>query len=272
MQTFSEIGLGTAGTVLWGFVLVGFIAMFALIAEKRWALLGVAQGKDDRFHDWPERLRAFVFDGLLQGRMPRKRYRLVGVAHLFIFWGFVVLGGQTVTLAARGFSPAFHLPLLAPDSVTGQLYLAMKDFFVLAVLVAVLVAAANRIFRKPERLTLSLEALLILGMIGTLMVTDMLMDGAAFRLAGESMHWYAPNGWAVSHLLGFLSPGALTGLRGLCWWTHMLTILAFLIAGTIERSLGPTGMNVVSRILGILLAAVSSEMILAGLKQSGIFH
>jgi multiple antibiotic resistance protein len=44
------------------------------------------------------------------------------------------------------------------------------------------------------------------------------------------------------------------------------------IAGTIERSLGATGMNVVSRILGILLAAVSAEMILAGLKQSGIFH
>ena len=30
-------------------------------------------------------------------------------------------------------------------------------------------------------------------------------------------------------------------------------------------------MNVVSRILGILLAAVSAEMILAGLKQSGVF-
>jgi multiple antibiotic resistance protein len=52
----------------------------------------------------------------------------------------------------------------------------------------------------------------------------------------------------------------------------LLTILAFFIAGTIERSLGATGMNVVSRILGILLAAVSAEMILAGLKQSGIFH
>ena len=52
----------------------------------------------------------------------------------------------------------------------------------------------------------------------------------------------------------------------------LLTIIAFFIAGTIERSLGATGMNVVSRILGILLAAVSSKMILAGLKQSGIFH
>src|SRR5215472_11499205 len=52
----------------------------------------------------------------------------------------------------------------------------------------------------------------------------------------------------------------------------LLTFLVFLAAGTIERWLGATGMNVVTRILGILLAAVSAEMILAGLKQSGIFR
>ena len=51
----------------------------------------------------------------------------------------------------------------------------------------------------------------------------------------------------------------------------LLTYLAFVIAGSIERWLGPTGMNVVSRVLGILLAALSAEMILTGLKQSGVF-
>jgi multiple antibiotic resistance protein len=51
----------------------------------------------------------------------------------------------------------------------------------------------------------------------------------------------------------------------------LLTFVAFLVAGWIERLLGATGMNVLSRILGILLAAVSAEMILAGLKQSGVF-
>lgn len=51
----------------------------------------------------------------------------------------------------------------------------------------------------------------------------------------------------------------------------LLTFGAFLVARWIERLLGTTGMNVLSRILGILLAAVSAEMILAGLKQSGVF-
>jgi multiple antibiotic resistance protein len=52
----------------------------------------------------------------------------------------------------------------------------------------------------------------------------------------------------------------------------LLTLVAFLLAAVIERGLGPTGMNVIGRILGILLAAVSAEMILAGLRQSGIFN
>jgi len=51
----------------------------------------------------------------------------------------------------------------------------------------------------------------------------------------------------------------------------LLTYLAFVIAGRIEEWLGPTGMNVVSRVLGILLAALSAEMILTGLRQSGVF-
>lgn len=51
----------------------------------------------------------------------------------------------------------------------------------------------------------------------------------------------------------------------------LLTYAAFLVASTLERWLGATGMSVVSRILGILLAAVSAEMILTGLKESGVF-
>jgi len=51
----------------------------------------------------------------------------------------------------------------------------------------------------------------------------------------------------------------------------LLTFLAFLLAGTIERWLGETGMNVIGRVLGILLAAVSAEMILAGLRESRVF-
>jgi multiple antibiotic resistance protein len=51
----------------------------------------------------------------------------------------------------------------------------------------------------------------------------------------------------------------------------LLTLGGLLAAGTIQRWLGHTGMSVVVRILGILLAAVSAEMILTGLRDSGVF-
>jgi multiple antibiotic resistance protein len=50
-----------------------------------------------------------------------------------------------------------------------------------------------------------------------------------------------------------------------------ITYVAFLLAATTERWLGESGMNAVSRALGILLAAVSAEMILDGLGESGVF-
>jgi len=51
----------------------------------------------------------------------------------------------------------------------------------------------------------------------------------------------------------------------------LITLGGLVAAGSAQRLLGHTAMNVVGRILGILLAAVSAEMILAGLRESGIF-
>lgn len=48
-----------------------------------------------------------------------------------------------------------------------------------------------------------------------------------------------------------------------------LAFLFFLAAGPIERLLGRTGVNVVTRLLGMLLAALSVQFILDGLINSG---
>ncbi len=50
----------------------------------------------------------------------------------------------------------------------------------------------------------------------------------------------------------------------------LITFLAFLAAPTIERALGKTGLNIVTRLLGMLLAALAVQFVLDGLRGFGI--
>jgi len=49
----------------------------------------------------------------------------------------------------------------------------------------------------------------------------------------------------------------------------VLVFLTFLIAPMIERVLGRVGINIVTRVLGMLLAALAVQFILDGLRSSG---
>ncbi len=51
----------------------------------------------------------------------------------------------------------------------------------------------------------------------------------------------------------------------------LITVFAlFLTAGLLERLLGRTGINVVTRLLGMLLAALSVQFVLDGLRSFGL--
>ncbi len=51
----------------------------------------------------------------------------------------------------------------------------------------------------------------------------------------------------------------------------LMTWVAMLGSGFMQRWIGHTGMNVVTRILGILLAALAAELVLTGMRESGVF-
>lgn len=64
-------------------------------------------------------------------------------------------------------------------------------------------------------------------------------------------------------------PGDLAALTGILAAILAMVFVLFLAAGMIERALGRTGINVVTRLLGMLLAALSVQFILDGLRSFG---
>ncbi len=50
----------------------------------------------------------------------------------------------------------------------------------------------------------------------------------------------------------------------------VLTLLALLSAARLSHLLGITGANVISRVLGLILAALAAQFVLDGLASSGL--
>ncbi|QQA44969.1 MarC family protein [Pelagovum pacificum] len=65
-------------------------------------------------------------------------------------------------------------------------------------------------------------------------------------------------------------PGDFAAVIGVMVAVLSIAYLLFLAAGPIERVLGKTGVNVVTRLLGMLLAALSVQFILDGMRTFGL--
>ncbi|ETA52055.1 MarC family protein [Ponticoccus alexandrii] len=81
-----------------------------------------------------------------------------------------------------------------------------------------------------------------------------------------------PGAIATMILLAGRAEGGLgmAAVLGVMAAVLMLALLLFLSAGVIERGLGRTGINVVTRLLGMLLAALSVQFVLDGLRDFGL--
>ena len=166
-----------------------------------------------------------------QRKFFKKQERSSGVMHAFIFWGFVILGVRSLYLIAIAFVPDARVPL------SHEGYTLLKDLTEVVVLAAVSYALYRRIAVKPARLTLSLEAIVVLAMIGGLMVTDFLFDAFTFVAATatdtmtpalEDERHFAVVGAGLAVLFEGTEAGTAVLLREGFYWAHITMLLVFL--------------------------------------------
>ncbi|MBX3188100.1 MAG: (Fe-S)-binding protein [Labilithrix sp.] len=242
-------------------LIVGAHALFFWSVLRRWQLMRVGSWTN-RFDRIPDRIAATLRYAFAQEKMAY--YQPAGWAHKLIFVGFLVLLARTIILWGRGFDPTWNLFLLGPTQPIGKVYEFAKDIVAVLVLTGVAVFFYYRVIKHQKRLTHSAEAILILGIIATMMISDVTYDGASIVLAGQYTEMCAPGtpasvgdtcrkmteliaplgnasevhqgfsffpspaGSAMATALKKLSPDVLVILAQVGFWTHSSLVLIFL--------------------------------------------
>ncbi len=224
-------------TVIFSFVIpiVG-VSLFAYIMAIRIAPLVLA-APDFRFNRYMERIIKVLRIWLLQYRHPR--YKTAGIIHIMIFAGFLVLSIRSTSLVIIGISENFVFPGLGGS--LGIVYNLFKDYAATVVLVACFLAAYRRIVVKPERYAVpskygkdhTFEAVFVLGMIATLMISESLFEASAAvaqAQAGLHVEFIAPLSlaWIFKVMLGRVSTETLQAIHLVMYYIHDLTFFSFL--------------------------------------------
>jgi len=171
-----------------------FLSRFAPILKKI-----LHSKKDANFSLFPLRRRAwdFFWEVLCQGKVIRER-PLPGLAHAFVFWGFLAFAWVTLNHCAVGFGVGF----LDPRGLLGGVYFALAAAFAVPCAVSIIALFIRRFVVRPRWLgdKLSWESGLIALLIFMLMTTYL----ASFFVSESSV---------AARLL---------------WWSHSITLLIFL--------------------------------------------
>jgi Fe-S oxidoreductase len=149
--------------------------------------------------------------------------------HLFIFWGFLVITIATVDIMVSGVIPGVSLMLL-PGFLYKPLY-TLIDVMNLIVLAMVLWGIVRRTLVKPPLIPWNLDAGLILGGIGALMVSHFLFHGYAIAgelAAGGDGQAYMPVSSLIGHALAPMPIDVAERGHTIGYWLHVLILLTFL--------------------------------------------
>jgi len=181
-----------------------------------------------------------LFVALTRGMTPAQR-RLVGLRALAIAFGVLAVFG------------------IAGEALLGAIGIGMAAFRIAGGLLLFLTAVDMLFERRQPRREKNAH------------MDDALPDPTVFPLATPLIA--GPGALATMILLVGQHPGDYAAQATV--YAMMLAVLAitfgfFLAGNLIERGLGATGINVVTRLLGMLLAALAVQFVLEGLRDFGL--
>ncbi len=196
------------------------VAFFAIILHR---FLTLTAGKrDHRFDRLGTRVRLVISRVFGQSLVLRRP--AMGLAHVAIFWGFLVLAAASVKFLGEGVRDGFEIP----GVTDAAWYRFLFDVFVALAILGVLYAAFRRLVLRPKGPTSSASAYFILFLIFGLMLTDLVAEGYRAGTSGVRS-WALPAASATGALLAWLGlvGASWYGLLAASWWGHFGLMLTF---------------------------------------------
>ncbi|SPF45606.1 Cysteine-rich domain protein [Candidatus Desulfosporosinus infrequens] len=206
--------------VIFFFLLILSFGFFSTEVYRRYSFtqLGKPENRSDRPR---ERWNYFCTQVFLHKKI--RDYPFFGIFHTFIMWGFVVLLLSSLDMAVEVLFHV-HIPLTGDN-----LYLFIRDTFIVLVFIGVIGCILRRLIKKPKWLNNSIMTFAILVWILVIVVSELLFYATQATLGGSgSLSWGA---WLVAATSRFLinrnmNPGYTT--IEVLWWIHFVAIFTFL--------------------------------------------
>lgn len=177
--------------------------------------------KDPRFDRLGERINLLIKYAFVQRRINRDT--LAGIAHLPIFWGFVILFIGTLVVAAQAD--------LGIQWYYGSFYLVLSllmDLAGLAVLVGIAVMWYRRYVQKEQRLQPSIfDDGFAISLIAVILITGFIIEGVRIQVTDDPWAIWSPVGLVFSYILSPFNADSITGLHRFLWWFHLVCAFAF---------------------------------------------
>ena len=202
------------------FIISWVIFFFSLTRLVLFVLTGRYEKRWDKI---TLRIKAVIINAFAQ-KAPL-RYLSSGIKHLLIFWGFILIGFETVEMWGRGFSDSFKLPIIG-TTFRGY-FTFLLDITKALVIFALGWSLFQRLIIRVKRLENTADAFFIISLIFILMITSLGATGAEALLENIPPKTI-PVSVVFSSLLSGLTDSQLLVAKEICWWVHIITILFFL--------------------------------------------
>ncbi len=206
------------------------------------------------FGQWLERIKGlFVF---VAGQQRLFRVPLPGIAHFFIFWGFLLLSLTILGAMIEGLvafvDPHLTIPIIG---TFGPLAL-LQDFFALFVIIAVLYALYVRVSVDPERYKGShkSQGVMVLLFIFTIMLSLLVINGIRINLGVDPLSQWRPISRMVGSLFAGFTDGTQRTIEEIAYWIHLGVVLVFL-----TELPGGKHFHVVTSVAAVLLRNLESK-------------